>query len=78
MVILLCVCVCLFKKKLGKLQTLTAQTSYWQASNYTGIKNNNRLLLKPFSYKVMTIYITVSRLEKTPGDNNLNITTTVS
>ena len=75
MVILLCVCVCLFKKKLGKLQTLMAQTSYWQASNYTGIKNNNRLLLKPFSYKVMT---TVSRLEKTPGDNNLNITTTVS
>ena len=59
MVIILCVClsVCV-RKKLAKLQTLTAQTSYWQTSNYTRIKNNNRLLLKPFGYKVMTIYIT--------------------
>ena len=55
MVIILCLSV---RKKLGKLQTLTAQTSYWQTSNYTRIKNNNRLLLKPFGYKVMTIYIT--------------------
>ena len=59
----MCLCmyvsVCLsVRKKLGKLQTLTAQTSYWQTSNYTRIKNNNRLLLKPFGYKVMTIYIT--------------------
>ena len=61
MVIILCVCVSVcvsVRKKLGKLQTLTAQTSYWQTSNYTRMKNNNRLLLKPFGYKVMTIYIT--------------------
>ena len=59
MVIKLYVCVCVsVYKKLGKLQTLTAQTSYWQTSNHTRIKNNKRLLLKPFSYKVMTIYIT--------------------
>ena len=57
MVIILCICVS-FRKKLEKLQTLTAQTSYWQTSNYTRIKNNNRHLLKPFGYKVMTIYIT--------------------
>ena len=54
----LSLCVCLFINKLGKLRTLTAQTSYWQTSNYTRNKNNNRVLLKPFGYKVMTIYIT--------------------
>ena len=52
MVIILCVC----SQKMGKLQTLTAQTSYWQTSNYT--RNNKRLLPKPFRYKFMTIYIT--------------------
>ena len=36
MVIILCVCVSVsVRKKLEKLQTLTAQTSYWQTSNYT-------------------------------------------
>ena len=50
-----CLSVCKF---LGKLQTLGAQRSYWQTSNYTRNKNNKRLLLKPFDYKVMTIYIT--------------------
>ena len=41
-----------------KLRTLVAPTSYWQTSNYTRIKNNKRLLLKPFGYKVITIFIT--------------------
>ena len=62
MVIILCVCnlyVCLSVRKfLGKLQTLVAQMSYWQTSNYTRIKNTHRRLLKSFGYKVMTIYIT--------------------
>ena len=47
--------VCLSVHK--NLGTLAAQTSLWQTSNYTRIKNNNRRLLKPFAYKVMTIYI---------------------
>ena len=45
---------CLFtKKKLGKLQTLLAQMSYWQVSKFKLYKeqNNNRLLLKAFGYK---------------------------
>ena len=52
-----CVCVCVHKN-LGKLGTLAARTSYWHTSNYTRIKNNNRLLIKPFGYNVMTIYVT--------------------
>ena len=55
MVIILCVCV---GKTLGKLRTLVAPTSYWHTSNYTSIKNNKSVLLKPFGYKVITIYIT--------------------
>ena len=59
MVIILSVYVCLsVRKNLGKLGILAARTSYWQTSNYTKIKNNNRLSLKPFAYKVMTIYTT--------------------
>ena len=53
-----------------------------KTSNYTKNKNKRRLLLKPFGYNVMTISLTVSvsRLEKTPGDiyTYLNITTTAS
>ena len=52
-----CVCVCVCKI-LGKLRPLVAPTSYRQSSNYTSIKNNKRFLLKPFGYKVITIYIT--------------------
>ena len=51
----MCLCV---RQILGNLRILVAPTSYWQTSNYTRIKNNNRLLLKPFGYKVMTIFIT--------------------
>ena len=36
---------------------LMIHESLWQTSNYTRIKNNNKLLLKPFGLKVMTIYI---------------------
>ena len=68
MVIIIIVCVSVHKT-LGKLQTLMAQTSYCQTSNYTRIKNNNRLLLKPFSYKVMTIYITHGFCLHTWGDS---------
>ena len=50
--------VCLFAKKLGKIQILMAQMSYLQTSSYMRNKNNNRCLLKPFGYKVMTVYIT--------------------
>ena len=49
--------ICL-QKKWWKLGTLAARMSYWQTSNYTRIKNNKRLLLKPFGYKVMKIYFT--------------------
>ena len=67
---IVCLSVCLsFRKFLGKLRTLAAQTSYWQTSNYTRIKNNNRLLLKPFGYKVMTIYITHSYCLQTGEDS---------
>ena len=56
MVIILCLCVCV-RKILGKLQTLVAPTC-----STTGIrqivqlriKNNKRLLLKPFGYKVIS------------------------
>ena len=63
MLIILCVCLCVrlsvcVRKILGKLRTLVARTSYWQTSNYTRIKSNMRLLLKPFGYKVITIFIT--------------------
>ena len=53
------VCVYIYmcvRKFLEKLQTLASRTSYWQTSNYTRNKNNKRL--KPFGYKVMTIYVT--------------------
>ena len=33
-------------------------------------KNNNNRLLKPFGYKVISLTVTVSRLEKTPGEQN--------
>ena len=46
------------RKILGKLRTLVASRSYCQTLNYTRIKNNKRLLLKPSSYKVITIFIT--------------------
>ena len=87
MVVILCVCVsvCLCVCNiLGKLRTLVAPLNYWQTSNYTRIKNNKRLLLKPFGYKDITIFIThtvtVSRLEKPLGDiwTHQNITTPVS
>ena len=35
-----------------------ARTSCWQTSNYTRIYNDKRLLLKPFGYKVITVYVT--------------------
>ena len=54
-IVCVCVCVC---KILRKLQTLVARTRYWKTSNYTRIKNNNKLLLKPFHYKVITISLT--------------------
>ena len=79
MVIILCVCLSVWKF-LRKLWTLAAETSSWQTSNYTRIKKNNNRLLKPFGYKVIPLTVTVSRLEKTPGDvyTHLNITATVS
>ena len=43
MVIILCVCV--------RSQKFV-RTSYWQTSNYTMIRNNQRILLKPLGYKV--------------------------
>ena len=49
-----CASVCNF---LGKLWIFVAQKSFWQISNYTRNKNNKRLLLNPFSSKVMTICI---------------------
>ena len=55
----ICVCVCV-RTVLGKLRTLVATTSYWETSNYTRMKNKKRLLLKPFGYKVITIFITHS------------------
>ena len=61
-----CMCVC---KILGKLWTLVSPTSYWQTSNYTRIKNNKRLLLKPFGYKVITIFITHSYCFQTWEDS---------
>ena len=90
MVIILCVCPCVcvsvcvcVRKILGKLRTLVAPTSYWQTSNYTRIKNNKRLLLKPFGYKFITIFITHGycfQVEKTLGSiwTHQNITTPVS
>ena len=52
----MCLCVCII---LGKLRTLVASTSYRRNTwNYTRIKNNKRLLLKPFGYKVIAIFIT--------------------
>ena len=45
---IVCVCVSVCSQKLGKQQTFTTQTSYWQT------------FAKPFGYKVMTIYITNS------------------
>ena len=47
-------------KKLGKLQTLTAQraTGRLQIIQGSKITTGFWLLLKPFGYKVMTIYIT--------------------
>ena len=36
---------------------MTVQMSYSHTSSYTKIKSNNKVLLKPFGYKVMTIYI---------------------
>ena len=32
---------------------------YQQTSNHTRIKSNNRRLLKPFCFKVMTIFVTM-------------------
>ena len=55
MVIISCLSVCLQKK--GKLQTLMVKTSYWQTSYCTRNKTYKKLLLKPFDYNVMTIYI---------------------
>ena len=46
-----------------------APTSYWLTSNYTRIKNNKRLLLKPFGYKVITIFITHSYCFQTWEDS---------
>ena len=86
MIIILCVSVCLslsVYKFHGKLRTLVAQTSYWQTANYTRNKNNNRLLLKPFGCKVMTIYIAHDYCFQTWEDSwgidtHLNINATVS
>ena len=51
-----CVCVCVHKI-LQKLRTPVARTKYGKTSNYTRIKSNNRLLVKPFRFKVITIFI---------------------
>ena len=53
---------------LWKVRTLATWTSYWQTSNYTSNKNHKTFLLKPFSYKVMTSYITDGYCFQTPGD----------
>ena len=68
------------RKILGELQMLVASTSYWQTSNYTRIKSNKRLLLKPCSYKVITIFITHGYCFQTLWDiwTHQNITTPVS
>ena len=42
----------------GQLTTLGLPLSYQQTWNYTRIKIKDRLSLKPFGYKVMTIFTT--------------------
>ena len=54
--------VCLSVGKIAaNLRILTLWKYYQQTSNHTRIKINNRLLLKPFCFKVMTIFVTHSR-----------------
>ena len=61
-----CLSVCLFLylsvgKLPANLQTLALWKYYQQTSNHTRIKSNNKLkplLLKPFCFKVMTIFVT--------------------
>ena len=44
----------------ANLRTLALWKYYQQMSNHTRIKSNNRLLLKPFCFKVKTIFVTHS------------------
>ena len=53
----------------GKLEHWQAESSYWQTSNYARNKKNKRHLLKPFSYKVMTIYMTHGHCFQTLEDS---------
>ena len=80
----MCLQVCVCSQKYVETTNIGAQSSYWQTSNCTRIRNNKRLLLlKPFGYKLwqfISLTVTVSGLEKTSGDNqtHLNITNTLS
>ena len=58
MVIILCVCVCLSVCLQISGKTTNIGSSNKLLADLKLYKDNNRLLLKPFSYKVMTIYIT--------------------
>ena len=73
--------VCLLQN-FGKTTNIGGQ---WAIGRLQIIKNNKKLLLKPFGYKVITIFyteftVTICRLERTLGDiwTHLNITTPVS
>ena len=52
-----CVCVCLSVKVWENLEHWQLERATGRLQIIQGSKNNNRLLLKPFDYKVMTIYI---------------------
>ena len=54
--------VCLSVPKIpAKLWILTLRKYYQQTSNHTRIKNNNRLLLKPFCFIILTTFVTHGR-----------------
>ena len=49
------VCVC--SQNMAKKKTTNTGYGNGKTSNYTRIKSNNRLLVKPFRFKVITIFI---------------------
>ena len=51
-----CAYVCVFHQISGQLATLGLLMSYQYIWNYTRIKIKDRLFLKPFCYKVMTVF----------------------
>ena len=53
----LSVCLCMNKIS-GQLTTLGLWSSYQKTWNYTKIKIKDRLFLKPFGYKVMSMFTT--------------------